>query len=112
MKPTRSLIGITSCIIIGIFSDAAEAQHVGQPAAGRVLAQQICSECHSIEKTQARSSNAAAPRFEVIANIPGMTSTALAATLQTSHRTMPNIILDPNGLSNVIAYILSLRQGT
>jgi hypothetical protein len=32
--------------------------------------------------------------------------------LQTSHPTMPNIILEPNDMSNVVAYILSLSKST
>lgn len=111
MKRTRRLIGATSCVATWLVAGGAGAQDIGQPAMGRVVAQQICSECHAIEKAQARSPNAAAPRFEVIANTPGMTATALAAALQTPHRTMPNVMLELNDLSNVIAYVLSLRQG-
>src|SRR6187431_3680 len=39
-----------------------------------------------------------------------MTATALTVWLQTSHPTMPNIILEPNDVSNVVAYILSLKD--
>jgi mono/diheme cytochrome c family protein len=79
-------------------------------AQGHVLARQLCSECHAVEKTQAQSPNAAAPRFETIANVPGMTAIALSAALQSPHRTMPNVMLDANQLSSIVAYILSLRQ--
>jgi mono/diheme cytochrome c family protein len=109
MKRIRSLIAATSGM--ALMAGAAWAQDIGQPAQGRVLAQQICSECHSIEKTVARSPNPAAPRFEVIANTPGMTAIALTAAMQTSHRTMPNVILQSDEFRNVVAYILSLRQG-
>jgi hypothetical protein len=40
-----------------------------------------------------------------------MTATALAAALRTSHQTMPNVILQPDELGNIVAHILSLRQG-
>ena len=49
MKRIRSLIAATSGM--ALMAGAAWAQDIGQPAQGRVLAQQICSECHSIEKT-------------------------------------------------------------
>ena len=39
-----------------------------------------------------------------------MTATALAVWLQTSHPTMPNIMLAPNDMDNVFAYILSLSH--
>jgi hypothetical protein len=38
-----------------------------------------------------------------------MTAIALTVALQTSHATMPNIILSPDDRRDVIAYILSLR---
>ena len=38
-----------------------------------------------------------------------MTGTALAVWMQTSHPTMPNIIVEKNDMLNVIAYILSLK---
>jgi mono/diheme cytochrome c family protein len=109
MKRIRLLVAATGSL--ALLASAAWAQDVGQPALGRTLAQQICSECHAIDKAQARSPNADAPRFEVIANIPGMTATALAAALRTSHQTMPNVILQPDELGNIVAHILSLRQG-
>ena len=39
-----------------------------------------------------------------------MTETALYAFLQTSHRNMPNIRLEPDEVRNVVAYILSLKR--
>jgi hypothetical protein len=39
-----------------------------------------------------------------------MSSTALAAALQTSHETMPNVVIKGSDLSDVIAYILSLNE--
>ncbi len=74
------------------------------------MAKQICAECHAVEKGLFLSRNAAAPRFEDIANMPGMTATALAAALQTSHRTMPNLVLDSGQLANIVAYIQSLKR--
>jgi hypothetical protein len=40
-----------------------------------------------------------------------MTVAALTVALRTSHRTMPNIMLEPAELDNIIAYIMSLRPG-
>lgn len=110
MKWIGQLIGGMSVIISSLAGSQAWAQEAGNPGRGFVLAQQICSECHAIEKAQDRSPNAAAPRFETIANIPGMTATALAVALRTSHQTMPNIMLNANELSDITAYILSLQR--
>jgi hypothetical protein len=51
-----------------------------------------------------------APPFKDVANTPGMTETALTVWLRTSHPTMPNIIVEPADMDNVIAYILSLKD--
>ena len=86
-----------------------EAQEIGQPGRGFVLAQRLCAECHAIQKEYSRSPNANAPRFQAIASIPGMTATALSAALNTSHRAMPNIMLPADEQADIIAYILSLK---
>jgi mono/diheme cytochrome c family protein len=81
------------------------------PTVGLAVARQLCSECHDVERSpQPRSPNTAAPPFVTIANVPGMTGMALSAALQSSHRTMPNVILDANQLSSIVAYVLSLRR--
>ncbi len=86
-----------------------KAQGVGDAAKGRAFAQQICSECHNIEKGQRPSPNGLAPNFETVAKTPGLTAIALTAALRTSHRTMPNIIILDDDLRNVVAYVLSLQ---
>jgi len=86
------------------------AQEIGQPGHGLAVAQNLCAECHGVQKGQA-SPNASAPTFATIANVPGMTATALSAALQTSHRTMPNIVLAPDEMRDVIVYIQSLKGG-
>jgi mono/diheme cytochrome c family protein len=80
----------------------------GDALAGRTVAQNTCATCHAISGGQ-QSTNANAPAFDKIANVPGMTAIALQASLQTSHRAMPNLILSTEDRRNVVAYILSLR---
>ena len=48
--------------------------------------------------------------FQDIANTNGMTATALRVFLTTSHPKMPNLILTPEELADVTAFILSLRE--
>jgi cytochrome c len=85
------------------------AQDIGQPGRGLELARQLCAQCHAVETRQARSPNDNAPRFEAVAAIPGMTAMALSVALNTSHRSMPNIVLAGDDRSDIIAYILSLK---
>jgi cytochrome c len=81
----------------------------GDSREGLVVAQQLCATCHSVLRGAAASPNSKAPTFEKIAAVPGMTALALSVALRTSHKEMPNIILDAEQRANVIAYILSLR---
>lgn len=85
------------------------AQEVGQPARGLASAERLCAQCHAVQKGQARSPNENVPSFQVMASTPGMTTIALSAALNTSHRTMPNIMLEPDERTDIIAYILSLK---
>jgi mono/diheme cytochrome c family protein len=89
----------------------AQAQELGGAQQGLRLARAQCSECHLVDKVAGRSSNAAAPSFERIANVPGMTSAALTAALRTSHETMPNVVIKGNDIGDLVAYILSLKDG-
>jgi mono/diheme cytochrome c family protein len=85
-------------------------EDVGDPEAGFAVASEICASCHAITREQSMSPILEAPRFEDVANTPGMTAMALFAWMTTSHPTMPNIILEPEDLRNVVAYILSLKD--
>jgi mono/diheme cytochrome c family protein len=86
----------------------AHAQESGDPVEGLALARAQCGTCHALVKG-AESPKLEAPPFDAIAAVPGMTAIALTVALQSSHATMPNIILDPDDRRNVVAYILSLK---
>lgn len=101
-----SLVLASSTFTVGNLA----AQEIGNPSQGLRIARSVCAECHLVDKMPGQSPNLIAPTFEHIANIPGMNSAALTAALRTSHESMPNIIIKGSDLSDVIAYILSLRQ--
>ena len=77
---------------------------------GHLLARQVCGECHAVGKRDFGSPNSRAPSFATIAATPGITTMALNVFLNTSHRTMPNIILTPDQTKEIVAYILSLKK--
>jgi mono/diheme cytochrome c family protein len=90
---------------------SANAQH-GDIAAGHSFAREACSACHVVDAQQQRP-----PRrifiglpFRNIANTRGTTATALRVFLTTSHPKMPNPIVTPEQMADVVAYILSLRS--
>ena len=78
--------------------------------AGRLLAQQVCGECHAVGMQELGSPNSQAPSFAAIAATPGMTAMALRVFLNTSHSSMPNIILTNDQTNEIVVYILSMRK--
>ncbi len=88
---------------------AAVAQDLGNAKLGKEFAERVCADCHDVEAGGEISLNPDAPSFQSVADTPGMSVRALAVWMQTSHPTMPNLILKPDDMDNVIAYIMSLR---
>jgi len=88
---------------------SAAAVELGDPKLGHAYATKVCAECHEVEGVDSFSPNPDAPSFKEVANTPGMTARALAVWLRTSHPTMPDFIIKPDDMDNLISYIMSLR---
>jgi mono/diheme cytochrome c family protein len=97
-------------IAMTLAAQSVQAQEVGDLRKGRVLARQVCAECHAVRRGDVRSPNSSSPSFAAIASTPGMTAIALNVFLHTSHRNMPNLILTTDQTNGIIAYILSLKK--
>ena len=99
------------CALVAAFfaTVPAVAQDAGNALRGEELAARICADCHGVNKGDA-SRNWSAPPFEKVAASEGMSATALNVALISSHRDMPNLILQPAERANVIAYIMSLKD--
>ena len=108
----RQITAVLSRVIVVVpivaLLENANAEQIGSVRDGRRLAYAECAQCHAVDRKG--SINPAAPAFDRIANVPGMTSAALTVALQTSHRYMPNIIIKGRDAQNIIAYILSLNR--
>ena len=78
-------------------------------ATGYRLADAWCKDCHSIERATAGASSGP-PDFSAIADRRSTTALSLKVFLQTSHPTMPNLILKPDESDSLINYILSLKR--
>jgi mono/diheme cytochrome c family protein len=107
LSPIQALLAV---IALATNAAAAQAAQIGNPEHGLTIAREQCAECHLIGKEKGRSTNEKAPTFAKIANTPGMTAAALKATLNTSHRSMPNFIVKGGDADSIIAYILSLKD--
>ncbi len=104
----RLLFGVFGAAFVLTSATAAvAAEQAGDPQAGFEYAHTYCATCHGI--SEENSPLPEATRFRLVADRPGMTATALQVWMQTSHPTMPNIIVAPKDMLNVIAYIVSLK---
>jgi mono/diheme cytochrome c family protein len=88
---------------------AAKAQDADVEA-GAAYAERVCAACHAVLANEQYSPLPDAPTFQSVADTPGMTELALSVWLQSSHPTMPNIILTQDEIRNVVAYIHSLKS--
>ena len=75
-------------------------QELGNAQRGLDLAQSTCAVCHGTRKGET-SANRQAPPFDAIAQVN--------VALLSSHRSMPNIVLDAEERADLIAYILTLK---
>jgi mono/diheme cytochrome c family protein len=89
---------------------AAQAQQVGDVAAGRKLAGEWCSSCHVVEPGATRGGTDSAPPFATLAADPRTTEFRLRAFLMTPHRNMPDFRLSRSETDDLVGYILSLRR--
>lgn len=91
------------------FMTAASAQTV-DPSIGRKLAETTCAECHQIDAGAPNPEpRSGAPSFVAISRMSSMTELAIKVFLQTSHPTMPNIVLTPYEMDSIAAYIKNLE---
>lgn len=105
----RWFIGFAAIAALLIAATGLSAQETGSAKQGLGLARGTCATCHGVENGDDFSPNPLAPTFEMIADTPGMTATALAVALRTNHDMMPDFILQSDELADLTAYILTLK---
>jgi mono/diheme cytochrome c family protein len=104
--PVRAPLTILCLPLLAV---PASAEDPGDATRGAAYAQRVCSECHAVLSGEAYSPNPDAPPFQEVADNPERTRLALSVWLQSSHPTMPNIMVAPADRDDVIAYIMSLE---
>ena len=102
----KAMFLAAAAVVIGGSGAAAQDADI---EAGAAYAEQVCAACHAVLAGETYSPLPEATPFQTVANAPGRTEMALTVWLQTSHPTMPNIILEQDDLRNVVAYIRSLK---
>ena len=99
----RTIFVMASLLVLAGWEEA----HADAPR-GRALAEQWCSQCHGVRPNQS-SANADAPSFSAIAAEPSATEYGLRTFLRVPHPTMPNFILQPDDVDDIVGYITSLK---
>jgi mono/diheme cytochrome c family protein len=100
-----------SCVLLavaGFFVFLARDDARADAARGHVLSEQWCAQCHGVRPGMS-SSNPKAPSFPAIALEPSATEYSLRTFLRTPHPTMPNFILKPDDIDDIVDYIISLK---
>jgi mono/diheme cytochrome c family protein len=108
MKYATNAALILAALIVA--SASAGAAEIGDAKRGLAYAKKVCSECHGVNATDEQSPDFMAPTFREVANTKGITERALYVWLQSgNHESMPNFMIEPSDLDDVIAYIMSMR---
>ncbi len=108
--PTLKFAGAVSAIVLHIFAPmAAAAQDDKIINNGRALADKLCARCHAVGAT-GESKLAKAPPFRVIANRYSVWTLqeALAEGLVTGHAQMPEFVLNPDEINNLLTFMDTL----
>jgi mono/diheme cytochrome c family protein len=79
------------------------------PKHGKELAERLCSNCHLVEAGQEHA-NVDIPTFHEIANMTGQTEGAIIAHIILPKHPMPVIPITKSELSDLAAYIMTLRK--
>lgn len=100
------LTGLSGCAAAG---GSARQEESGAAARGLSYARDACASCHAVELGEFASPEVSAPSFEALANRPDMTRSSLSALLRSPHRNMPNLIVEPDRIEDLAAYLYSLQ---
>jgi len=107
LRSAGSKAGVALLALASLIN-ASSAVEVGNPERGLDYARRVCADCHAVEPgTTFLFSDI--PSFQDVANSEGMSPRALVVWLTTSHPNMPDLIVPPDDMDDVIAYIMSLR---
>lgn len=79
------------------------------PAHGKDVAERVCSNCHLVGSGQ-QHANADIPSFHEIGNKEGQTAGAIMAHIVLPKHPMPTIPLTKSELTDLAAYIMTLRD--
>lgn len=109
MRMTRLLVLLLPSVALAAWGAMAAGVRV-EVEGGHELARAWCTSCHAIEPGQIAGPFAEVPSFTEVARQSSTTASALNAFLTTPHGDMPDVKLTDRQLSDIVSYIMSLRE--
>ena len=103
----RRHLGIPVLCFLAALAACQEAETVGSPEKGKLVAQQWCAECHLVSPDQNTIPDRGAPSFREIAKDPDKDIAYLRRFMAELHLPMPTFRLWPEEQGNVLAYIIT-----
>jgi mono/diheme cytochrome c family protein len=100
---SRLLIAVSLAVPASALAQPLE----GNPLIGRQTAMALCAPCHLIGETR---KDVGAPSFVDVANMRSTTALSLRVFLRSNHNGMPNLMISDAETSDLIAYILALKE--
>jgi mono/diheme cytochrome c family protein len=111
MTPTRAIRRVMSTVIaLCTLVAAAHGQTRPDIARRQSVAQRLCAGCHAIDNgTGGTYQKTDVPSFRAIANRPNRSRERIEAFIMTPHPPMPAVPLTLAEITDLTAYILSLK---
>ena len=105
--------GVGAMLAVGMLAAgaplaAAQPDDIGDPIAGRQIANAWCANCHALPDSKVVTATGA-PSFPAIAADRAITPLALRAFLRTPHARMPDLHLSNGETDDLIAFVLATR---
>lgn len=105
-----ALTAAAACSSVQPRPAVSEAERAAQEVPrGLAYARTHCASCHAVAPGDRASPNPAAPPFETVADMTGMTNIVLNVWLRSKHPSMPDIAVPDAHVGDLSAYLASLR---
>lgn len=109
MSTLRMFACLSILLVAGAPAAAAQSLEKVDAANGERLVRKLCVNCHQVAPDSGDPVLADVPGFREVANRPGMTREAIETFVLNPHPPMPQVQLTRDELSDISAYIMSLR---
>jgi len=107
--------GLTAAFLVSVFQLPgawAQPDDAGLAEKGRLIVEKQCGRCHQTGATGASPLAIAPPFHELTQRYPPESlEEALGEGLATGHADMPEFVFEPDDVSAIVTYLVSLRAG-